>query len=831
MIYTFYSFKGGVGRTLSLAHSAIRIAQTRHEKKYRILVVDMDLEAPGLDIYLPTETGKARLGISGLIGHYIKNGQSAKWLEENIENEQYMSKVPNTENLWIIPSGIKSQLSGNTGEGHSYIEVISNLKYLMPKQKSPARPKEGFFSDFAKLLNERFTYIFIDARSGLAEQAYASTLLLADVFVPCFRLNRANIEGIQTVLGNFLLRDAKRLGDPNLPIIPIASPVPPRAGSDIEKWMSLAKKVFYGKENTNSDLSNILRIFAEPSLEIGETIVFNFDGSLKEGYSEQTPVVGCINELVTKIVSFNCDKDALAAKAVEMKHYRKREYDKAIDYLFKRIRLEPFDDKHWLDLLDGYGENKDCRAKVKEFLSDLIGLWRKDLDRDDACRKRLAHALLTWVICFGNDLLDAGLMDIDECLSLSLGDSSLEEDVHYRYGRVIDEIVKNRRSENLVYMEDYSRKINLELANEHYTKAIEIGLKRNKRGGNALCYRARNFKALNKPREALLDFDKRLLELADAEDEGSSHSRILILREQGLILEALGYHNLALQNYLVSYKEKPTDTDTVRAIFGISRRLELKEYEKEIIKILGELEPNNAGLHRLIAITYILWGNLTSAREEIEKADYYSTETSLDILKVFFHFASGSIEQAFKTIKNVLEIQDDKYNRAFYAIIAALLNKKIKDEYIESNSLSDWHIICIAAISNFKIDLAKKILEKVTPESMIEKAILLALKDTCNVLNLEEDIGSLNELKKLFQKHPLLPIVFRNDAENLLFRKVCDFLKNRKELKLNQKERIATLWDIVDCVKASNLSDFNPRDVSKTLPINQLIIDEKLVIS
>lgn len=86
-------------------------------------------------------------------------------------------------------------------------------------------------------------------------------------------------------------------------------------------------------------------------------------------------------------------------------------------------------------------------------------------------------------------------------------------------------------------------------------------------------------------------------------------------------------------------------------------------------------------------------------------------------------------------------------------------------------------------------------------------------------------------MKKLFQKHPLLPIVFRNDAENLLFRKVCDFLKNRKELKLNQKERIATLWDIVDCVKASNLSDFNPRDVSKTLPINQLIIDEKLVIS
>ena len=42
-IFTFYSFKGGVGRSMALMNVAYTLAgQGRH-----VLVVDMDLEAPG----------------------------------------------------------------------------------------------------------------------------------------------------------------------------------------------------------------------------------------------------------------------------------------------------------------------------------------------------------------------------------------------------------------------------------------------------------------------------------------------------------------------------------------------------------------------------------------------------------------------------------------------------------------------------------------------------------------------------------------------------------------------------------------------------------------
>src|SRR5262245_38941474 len=44
-VLTFYSFKGGVGRTMLLANTAYRLA---HKHGLRVIAVDWDLEAPGL---------------------------------------------------------------------------------------------------------------------------------------------------------------------------------------------------------------------------------------------------------------------------------------------------------------------------------------------------------------------------------------------------------------------------------------------------------------------------------------------------------------------------------------------------------------------------------------------------------------------------------------------------------------------------------------------------------------------------------------------------------------------------------------------------------------
>lgn len=46
-VVTFYSFKGGVGRTFALCDVAVYLARWG----YRVLCVDLDLEAPGLTRY------------------------------------------------------------------------------------------------------------------------------------------------------------------------------------------------------------------------------------------------------------------------------------------------------------------------------------------------------------------------------------------------------------------------------------------------------------------------------------------------------------------------------------------------------------------------------------------------------------------------------------------------------------------------------------------------------------------------------------------------------------------------------------------------------------
>jgi hypothetical protein len=56
-IVTFYSYKGGVGRTLALSNVAVLLAK----QGKKVLVMDWDIEAPGLDRYF-----KDYLGPQGL---------------------------------------------------------------------------------------------------------------------------------------------------------------------------------------------------------------------------------------------------------------------------------------------------------------------------------------------------------------------------------------------------------------------------------------------------------------------------------------------------------------------------------------------------------------------------------------------------------------------------------------------------------------------------------------------------------------------------------------------------------------------------------------------
>src|SRR5205823_883844 len=76
-IVTFYSYKGGVGRTVALANIGVLLAR----RGKRVLLVDCDLEAPGLDRYFRPYITQPQPSKSGMIHLLHEAAQSpfAEW--------------------------------------------------------------------------------------------------------------------------------------------------------------------------------------------------------------------------------------------------------------------------------------------------------------------------------------------------------------------------------------------------------------------------------------------------------------------------------------------------------------------------------------------------------------------------------------------------------------------------------------------------------------------------------------------------------------------------------------------------------------------------------
>src|SRR5262252_1220498 len=63
LVCTFYSYKGGVGRSMALANVAVLLARWGQ----RVLVIDWDLEAPGLERFFGLWLQGSRHSSPGLI--------------------------------------------------------------------------------------------------------------------------------------------------------------------------------------------------------------------------------------------------------------------------------------------------------------------------------------------------------------------------------------------------------------------------------------------------------------------------------------------------------------------------------------------------------------------------------------------------------------------------------------------------------------------------------------------------------------------------------------------------------------------------------------------
>ena len=94
-LITFYSYKGGTGRSMALANVACLIAKKGAETSQRVLVVDWDLEAPGLHKFFEMQPknpeNEKRPGIINYFSKLRDLLKEKKGLYEKIENESESS--------------------------------------------------------------------------------------------------------------------------------------------------------------------------------------------------------------------------------------------------------------------------------------------------------------------------------------------------------------------------------------------------------------------------------------------------------------------------------------------------------------------------------------------------------------------------------------------------------------------------------------------------------------------------------------------------------------------------------------------------------------------
>ncbi len=150
-IISFFSFKGGVGRTSSLVATALTLARNRH----RVAIVDLDLEAPGLaTIFSPDDSSNI-----GVIDYLLeKKVQRDDWsLRTHIKPINDRDLLGDDgEPLQLLPAGMVVE---------SYLEKLARLDFQNMVDGELQRTLQSMLRELESAVRP-LDFILLDARAG-----------------------------------------------------------------------------------------------------------------------------------------------------------------------------------------------------------------------------------------------------------------------------------------------------------------------------------------------------------------------------------------------------------------------------------------------------------------------------------------------------------------------------------------------------------------------------------------------------------------------------------------------------------------------------------------
>jgi cellulose biosynthesis protein BcsQ len=190
-VVAFYSFKGGTGRSMALANVGCILAQDP-DASGPVLMVDWDLEAPGLHRYFRKHLFGAFRAIEeaqektpGLIDLFVEMrnriDETDRDAIQSFESAARMlEKLPLSE--YIIKTDIPGLHLIKAGRfDDEYPHRVGSFEWSKIYARSPFLIKT-----FATRLASEYRYVLIDSRTGLTDTSGICAMLLPEILVAVF---------------------------------------------------------------------------------------------------------------------------------------------------------------------------------------------------------------------------------------------------------------------------------------------------------------------------------------------------------------------------------------------------------------------------------------------------------------------------------------------------------------------------------------------------------------------------------------------------------------------------------------------------------------------
>jgi MinD-like ATPase involved in chromosome partitioning or flagellar assembly/lipoprotein NlpI len=214
-IFAFYSFKGGVGRSMAVLNLAYALAA----KGRHVLVLDMDLEAPGLSGFLHREKEIAGFAQSDMVDLVLWASLCTLPLDPLSfpALSDYVVSIPPEKlepiprlfselgRLDIIPveeerdyyNRLASLSMGNLDQS-ALVQIGSILRAWLKNLRFPIEVPDYYGPDCERIAS--YDYVLVDSRTGITETGGLCIGPLSDQLVVLSALNDQNVEGTRKFL-------------------------------------------------------------------------------------------------------------------------------------------------------------------------------------------------------------------------------------------------------------------------------------------------------------------------------------------------------------------------------------------------------------------------------------------------------------------------------------------------------------------------------------------------------------------------------------------------------------------------------------------------------